>query len=272
MTRRSIITVLGSLLVGLLLIVSAPSVAADNMRGGSSATVIVTAGEGCDSADAATVDACVALAVNQPSVSVAGAGAPVAVPTSDSRFLEMNTTTLPSVGDPSAPASDQRAIYRVSDSYYYVPAAGGMWLVIHDPVDGLPVIEDVVSGPPPATGTAITLQGVGGAGALMPMMTEQQRTLEESTTAASTVPYYRTIDGVTDADRLTSQGTTASIANVTRECTHPVIGFPTCYSLQADGTWAREELADVDTGWVVVSTVTYDEMKAAIDEANAGAP
>jgi hypothetical protein len=52
---------------------------------------------------------------------------------------------------------------------------------------------------------------------------------------------------------------------------HPAIGFPTCYTLQADGIWAREELADVDTGWVVVGTMTYGEMKAAVDESNASA-
>jgi hypothetical protein len=51
-----------------------------------------------------------------------------------------------------APASsvEQRAIYRVSGSDYYVPRPGGMWAVIHYPTDGLPVIEDYVSGPPPA--------------------------------------------------------------------------------------------------------------------------
>src|SRR5262249_17968747 len=49
-----------------------------------------------------------------------------------------------------------------------------------------------------------------------------------------------------------------------RECTNPSVGFPTCYSLQVDGTWAREELAGVDSGWVVVGTVTYDEVISAV--------
>jgi hypothetical protein len=54
----------------------------------------------------------------------------------------------------------------------------------------------------------------------------------------------------------------------TKACTHPPIGFPTCYTLQADGTWAREELSDIDMGWVVVGTVTADEVAAAIADAN----
>jgi hypothetical protein len=112
------------------------------------------------------------------------------------------------------------------------------------------------------------------ADARSPMMSEQQRILEESTTAAATVPYYRTIDGATYYDRLTSQDTTSSIDNGSWKCTHPVIGFPTCYTLQADGTWTREELIVDERGadWAVVGTVTYDEMQEAIDEANASAP
>ncbi|MHB8646160.1 MAG: hypothetical protein ACYDAR_10275 [Thermomicrobiales bacterium] len=51
---------------------------------------------------------------------------------------------------------EQRAIYRVLDSYYFVPVQGDMWEVIHVQADGLPVIEDYVSGPPPANGIAIT--------------------------------------------------------------------------------------------------------------------
>jgi hypothetical protein len=53
-----------------------------------------------------------------------------------------------------------------------------------------------------------------------------------------------------------------------RACTHPSVGFPTCYSLQADGTWAREELTDLDANWVVVGTVTADEVAAAIGDGN----
>jgi hypothetical protein len=168
--------------------------------------------------------------------------------------------------------------------------------------------------------------------------TEWQRSLEESRTAAETVPYYRTINGATYYDRLTSQQSVASpvpdaltqvqqrfVENNTtnlpnavtaetrpaatsdrapnedrtvraqnasggtsevnmkalpagvaptalRECTHPLVGFPTCYVQQADGMWAREEMADVDTGWVVVGTVTYDEMLAALGEGDASIP
>ena len=54
------------------------------------------------------------------------------------------------------------------------------------------------------------------------------------------------------------------VASEQRECTHPTVGFPTCYVQQADGTWAREELADVDAEWVVVGTVTTAEMNMAI--------
>jgi hypothetical protein len=54
-----------------------------------------------------------------------------------------------------------------------------------------------------------------------------------------------------------------------RECTHPTIGFPTCYASQDDGTWAREELADTDGVWVIVGTVTFDEMRAAVGVADA---
>jgi hypothetical protein len=57
-----------------------------------------------------------------------------------------------------------------------------------------------------------------------------------------------------------------------RECTHPTIGFPTCYALQADGMWAREELADTNTNWVVVGLVTFDEVVAAVGDVNAIAP
>ncbi|MHB8647303.1 MAG: hypothetical protein ACYDAR_16065 [Thermomicrobiales bacterium] len=39
-----------------------------------------------------------------------------------------------------------------------------------------------------------------------------------------------------------------------RVCTHPSIGFPTCYSEQRGGTWAREELGG-DGNWIVVGTV-----------------
>jgi hypothetical protein len=54
-------------------------------------------------------------------------------------------------------------------------------------------------------------------------------------------------------------------------CTHPIIGFPTCYTQQADGTWVREELMDLDTGWVEVGTVTAAEVADAVGDANATA-
>ncbi len=55
-----------------------------------------------------------------------------------------------------APAVEQRPIYHVADSYYYFPAANGMWAVFNIQAGGPPVIEDYVSGPPPADGVAIT--------------------------------------------------------------------------------------------------------------------
>ena len=116
-----------------------------------------------------------------------------------------------------APTAEQRRIYRVADSYYYVPASGEMWKVIHVQADGTMVIEDYVSGPPPANGIAVT-------------------------------PFAQ------------------------RECTHPTVAFPTCYSLQDDGTWAREELAQTDTDWVIVGTVTFDEMEAAVGGVSASIP
>jgi hypothetical protein len=57
-----------------------------------------------------------------------------------------------------------------------------------------------------------------------------------------------------------------------RECTHPVVGFPTCYVQQTDGLWARQELAETDAPWMTVGTVTRDELVAAVGEMNATAP
>lgn len=51
---------------------------------------------------------------------------------------------------------------------------------------------------------------------------------------------------------------------VTRQCIPAAVGFPTCYSLQDDGTWAREELADTNANWVMVGSVTFDEVGAAV--------
>lgn len=55
-------------------------------------------------------------------------------------------------------------------------------------------------------------------------------------------------------------------------CTHPVVGFPTCYTLQADGTWMREELPDTDSTWVMVGLVAFDEVVAAVGDVNVIVP
>jgi hypothetical protein len=93
----------------------------------------------------------------------------------------------------------------------------------------------------------VSMEDVTGVTAPVVSMNDQQRYLEESTTAANTV------------------------ASTTTECTHPATGFPTCYTPQADGTWAREELTDIDASWIVVGSVTADEVTAAIGDANATA-
>jgi hypothetical protein len=54
-------------------------------------------------------------------------------------------------------------------------------------------------------GATASPASIGASPAVMPMMNEQQRTLEESTTAANTVAYYRTIGGMTYYDRLAGQ-------------------------------------------------------------------
>jgi hypothetical protein len=40
-----------------------------------------------------------------------------------------------------------------------------------------------------------------------------------------------------------------------RVCTHPTVGFPTCYEQQADGTWTQEAMQD-DGTWVAYATVS----------------
>jgi hypothetical protein len=57
-----------------------------------------------------------------------------------------------------------------------------------------------------------------------------------------------------------------------RECTHPLLGFPTCYVQQPDGLWARQVLAETDATWMTVGTVTLDETVTAVGEMNATAP
>jgi hypothetical protein len=57
-----------------------------------------------------------------------------------------------------------------------------------------------------------------------------------------------------------------------RVCTHPSVGFPTCYTAQDDGTWTRAEWAETGTTWVVVGTVTFAAVMACVGEVNATAP
>src|SRR5262249_38503948 len=134
------------------------------------------------------------------------------ITTTRTTFLEHNTTDLPnavsSESRPSITTSQQRRFLEVN-------------------TDWLPVVgSDALANPAESTqaGDMTPLRGheqvpgllaqPGTASAVMPMMNEQQRTLEESTTAAATVPDYRTINGA---------------APSMRECTHPMVGFPTCY-------------------------------------------
>jgi hypothetical protein len=70
----------------------------------------------------------------------------------------------------------------------------------------------------------------------------------------------------------TSVSADSGVPFPTRECTHPTVGFPTCYVRQADGMWARQEMADIDATWLTVGVVTRDEVVAAVGELNATAP
>lgn len=98
----------------------------------------------------------------------------------------------------------------------------------------------------------------------------QQRFIDVNTAwlpaAANATPEVMTTSQRRFLEVNTTMMPMATSLQTARECTHPTVGFPTCYALQDDGTWAREELVDVDSGWVVVGTVTYDEMKAAVEE------
>jgi hypothetical protein len=80
MTRRNITTVLGSLLVGLLVALNVPAVSADGP--------CYTDGQGN----------CAVTTPSTATFSIASAGPAVRVPGIDYRFLEENTTTLPSAG------------------------------------------------------------------------------------------------------------------------------------------------------------------------------
>jgi hypothetical protein len=42
------------------------------------------------------------------------------------------------------------------------------------------------------------------------------------------------------------------VRSAQRVCNYPAVGFPSCYRLQADGTWAQEEFQDGQ--WIVVRT------------------
>ena len=94
MTRRSITTVLGSLLVGLVLIINAPAVAAADQGGGGSTRLPVIAEGQCD--DEMLCLSMYAPVANVATFSVASVGQPVEVQTVDYRFVEQNTITLPS--------------------------------------------------------------------------------------------------------------------------------------------------------------------------------
>jgi hypothetical protein len=82
MIRRSISAIVASLLIGLSVIINGSAVSADGP---------------CDT------DAQGNCAAYEPLVSVASMGPAVAVPTINDRFVETNTTTLPSVGGSDAP-------------------------------------------------------------------------------------------------------------------------------------------------------------------------
>lgn len=84
-------------------------------------------------------------------------------------------------------------------------------------------------------------------------------TTAQRSAAPASVPFVRVASGPTTRQR---------------QCTHPTFGFPTCYSLQADGLWAREELTIDETGanWEVFGTATLDEVTAAVGEMSATAP
>jgi hypothetical protein len=86
----------------------------------------------------------------------ARADALLAVPSAQQRFLEENTISLPSAGDATAATNESGTIYRVADSYYFVPVAGCMWEMVPVGTDGMAVTEDYVTGPSPADGIAIT--------------------------------------------------------------------------------------------------------------------
>ncbi len=50
-----------------------------------------------------------------------------------------------------------------------------------------------------------------------------------------------------------------------RTCDYPSVGFPTCYVLQRDGMWSRQEL-ESDGTWIVVATVSSLPLTAMSDD------
>jgi hypothetical protein len=115
MTRRSIAAVLSSILVALTVALQSPA---------------VRAYEPCDNQ---AENRCAAIV---PAVE-------------DATQFHAQVVASP------AQTTEPRATYRVGDSVYYIPVSGGMWAVLDYQSGGIFVIEDFVSGPPPANGVAL---------------------------------------------------------------------------------------------------------------------
>jgi hypothetical protein len=122
MTRRRITAVVASLFVGLLLMVNAPVISAADINGGGSAPII-SADNGCDAAYTLTVDECVQWAASHATVAVASVGAPVAVPTGDTRFIENNTIMFPSVESETS-AATVPSYWTIDGATYYDQLTG----------------------------------------------------------------------------------------------------------------------------------------------------
>jgi hypothetical protein len=106
MTRRSIATVLGSLLVGLLLIVNATAISAADINGGGSAPLTVSSDTPCildNAGNCAAREALISVASTSPAVAVRGIDDDVTV---------VDTTTLP------GPVTANVAPFTVTDIQY----------------------------------------------------------------------------------------------------------------------------------------------------------
>jgi hypothetical protein len=152
MTRRSITTVLAALLIALFVTVNALAVSAD---------------KGCDVANGDTLDQCVQWYAGQRNVIVTSIGSPVAVPTVEYRFIENNTTNLPTAQS-AAPAipSAVTNLHQLTvvptctgldDSGYvptcYTPQGDGTWRVTHKDWEGIwQSVGTVTTLPPPPLG------------------------------------------------------------------------------------------------------------------------